>query len=286
MQLIIVSGLSGSGKSIALNTLEDSGYYCIDNLPFFMIEYFLDEKNRGHSGYQKVAIGVDSRNLADSAEQFPTILKQIKTLGIDCRTLFLTADDFVLMNRFRETRRKHPLSTDIISLSDAIEKEQLLMEPIVGYADIVIDSTHMNIHQIRLAIRDRIENDVSQVCAVKLESFGFKYGLPADADFVFDARCLPNPYWQANLRDKTGIDQEVKDFLNASEEVQQIVKDIFNLLQKWLPLFEKGNRNYLNVAIGCTGGQHRSVYIIEKVSALLHQDSRDALVRHRELSKQ
>ena len=286
MKLIIVSGLSGSGKSIALNTLEDSGYYCIDNLPLFLLEYFLKESIQQQSTYQKVAIGLDSRNQANTVQQFPALLEYINKLDIDCKTLFLQADQFVLINRFRETRRKHPLSNDHVSLSDAIEKEQLLMESIAGYADIVIDSTHMNIHQIRKEIRSRIEIGDSHVCTVKLESFGFKYGLPADADFVFDARCLPNPYWQSNLREETGKDTGVKIFLDASEEVQQIVNDIYKLLHRWLPLFEKENRSYLNVAVGCTGGQHRSVYIIEKVSVLLQNDDRNNLVRHRELSKQ
>ncbi|HFD12815.1 MAG TPA: RNase adapter RapZ [Crenotrichaceae bacterium] len=286
MKLIIVSGLSGSGKSIALSTLEDSGYYCIDNLPLFLLEDFLAEAVHRQNVYQKVAISIDSRNQTNTVQQFPVLLKHVSDLKIDCRTLFLQADQLVLINRFRETRRKHPLSTETVSLSDAIEEEQLLMEPIVGYADIVIDSTHMNIHQIRQAIRNKIENKIAHVCTVKLESFGFKFGLPADADLVFDARCLPNPYWQANLREKTGKDPEVKRFLDASVEVQQIVTDIYNLLKHWLPLFEKENRSYLNVAVGCTGGQHRSVYLTEKVSDLLLKDSRDCMLRHRELSKQ
>jgi UPF0042 nucleotide-binding protein len=199
--------------------------------------------------------------------------------------MFLIADEQVLVNRFRETRRKHPLSTETLALSGAIEKELLLMEPIASFADIVIDTTHMNIHQIRRAIRERVDKGLSHVCAVKLESFGFKYGLPADADFVFDTRCLPNPYWQADMREKTGKDTVVREFLDASIDVQQVVSDIYHLLQRWLPLFEKENRSYLNVAVGCTGGQHRSVYIVEKVSAILHHESRDSLIRHREISK-
>ncbi len=285
MKLIIVSGLAGSGKSIALNTLEDSGYYCIDNLPFFLLETFLDESCRQQDVYQKVAIGIDSRNQANTDQQFPALIERINNLGIDCSIMFLIADEQVLVNRFRETRRKHPLLTETLALSGAIEKELLIMEPIASFADIVIDTTHMNIHQIRRAIRERVDKGLSHVCAVKLESFGFKYGLPADADFVFDTRCLPNPYWQADMREKTGKDTVVRDFLDASVDVQQVVNDIYHLLQRWLPLFEKENRSYLNVAVGCTGGQHRSVYIVEKVSAMLHHESRDSLIRHREISK-
>jgi len=284
MKLIIVTGLSGSGKSVALNTLEDSGYYCIDNMPFFLLDYFLRESCRQQDTYPKVAVGVDSRNHVDVGRKFPFLLERISSLNIDCSILFLRADLHVLMNRFRETRRKHPLASDTVTLSDAIEQEQLLMEPVAGYADFVIDTTHMNVHQVRQVVRDRIEEGGSHVCVVKLESFGFKHGLPRDADFVFDARCLPNPYWQKNLREETGRDQGVRKFLDASAEVQQLVKDIHGFLARWLPLFKKENRRYLNVSVGCTGGQHRSVYIIEKLARLLEQESCDILVRHRELT--
>ncbi len=286
MKLIIVSGLFGSGKSIALNTLEDCGYYCIDNLPFFLLEKFLNESSRQEGIYEKVAIGIDSRNHAETDQQFPSLIKQINNLGIDCSTLFLRANRQILINRFNETRRKHPLSSDTVTLTDAIEKELVRMEPIAGYADILVDTTHMNIHQLQQVIRDRVENGVAHSCSVQLESFGFKHGVPAEADFVFDVRCLPNPYWQVNLREETGKDKGVGDFLNNKPEVQLIVNDIFSLLERWLPLFEKENRSYLTIAIGCTGGQHRSVYIVEKVSALIQQQSsRDSLVKHRELSK-
>lgn len=285
MKLVIVSGLSGSGRSIALNTLEDSGYYCIDNLPFFLLEYFLDETCRQQNTYQKVAIGIDSRNQVDFVRKFPALLEYIVSLEIDCNTLFLKANLDTLINRFHETRRKHPLSSDTVTLRDAIDKEQLLMEPVADYADIVIDTTYMNVHQIRQVLRDRIEKGVPHACAIKLESFGYKYGLPPDSDFVFDARCLPNPYWQAGLQEQTGMDTGVVAFLNASAHVQEFVNDIHHFLQRWLPVFEKEHRNYLNVAVGCTGGQHRSVYIIEKIAALLQKDTHDVIVRHREISK-
>jgi UPF0042 nucleotide-binding protein len=284
MKLIIVSGLFGSGKSIALNTLEDCGYYCIDNLPFFLLEKFLNECSNQQGVYENVAIGVDGRNHAEIDQKFPALIEHINNLDITCSTLFLRADRQILINRFNETRRKHPLSSDTVTLTDAIEKELVLMEPIAGYADVVIDTTQMNIHQLQQVIRERIENGGGHCCSVQLESFGYKHGLPADADFVFDVRCLPNPYWQANLRDETGKDQGVVDFLDNKPEAQQIVTDIYHFLHHWIPLFEKENRRYLTVAIGCTGGQHRSVYVVEKLSALLHQASRDSLVKHRELS--
>ena len=285
MKLIIVSGLFGSGKSIALNTLEDCGYYCIDNLPFFLLEKFLNECSKHQGIYEKVAIGVDSRNHADTNQQFPVLIEQINNLGINCSTLFLRADRQILINRFNETRRKHPLTSDTVTLTDAIENELVLMEAIAGYADILIDTTHMNVHQLQQVIRDRIEKGVVRSCSVQLESFGFKHGVPAEADFVFDVRCLPNPYWQVNLREETGQDKGVADFLDNKPEVQLIVNDIYSLLDRWFPLFEKENRSYLTVAVGCTGGQHRSVYIVEKISTLLQQTSRDILVKHRELAK-
>jgi UPF0042 nucleotide-binding protein len=285
MKLIIVSGLSGSGKSIALNTLEDSGYYCIDNLPFFMLENFLNESASQQGIYQKVAISIDSRNHAETDQQFPALIEHIRSLGINCSTLFLHAEAQILINRFRETRRKHPLLSDTVALGDAIEKELLMMTPIASCADIVIDSTRMNIHQLRQVIRDRIENSAPHPCSVKLESFGFKFGLPVDADFVFDVRCLPNPYWQTNLREKTGKDPSVNDFLDSSDDAQEFVDDINHLLQRWVPLFEKDNRSYLNIAIGCTGGQHRSVYVVEKIAVLLNQAARNHIIHHRELSK-
>ncbi|MCH9698719.1 MAG: RNase adapter RapZ [Gammaproteobacteria bacterium] len=286
MKLVIVSGLSGSGKSIALATLEDKGYYCIDNLPVFLLENFLEEARKPHNRYQKVAVSIDSRNQANTVQLFPGLLETIRKLDIEFTTLYLQAEQFVLINRFRETRRRHPLSHNDLSLSDAIEEEQRLMNPIANYADIIIDTTHMNIHQIRQEINNRIEKGISQGCTVRLESFGFKYGIPADADLVFDARCLPNPYWQTNLCEKTGQDIEVKNFLKSSPEVSQMIEDIFKLLQRWLPLFEKENRRYLNVAVGCTGGQHRSVYVIEEVAVQLRTDNNKTLIRHRELSKQ
>jgi UPF0042 nucleotide-binding protein len=285
MKLIIVSGLSGSGKSIALNTLEDSGYYCIDNLPFFLLENFLNESTRQQGIYEKIAISIDSRNHAVSDQQFPVLVEHIHSLGINCTTLFIQADAQILINRFRETRRKHPLLSDTIALGDAIKQEQMLLEPIAGKADIVIDTTRLNIHQLRQVIRDRLEKAVPYLCSVKLESFGFKFGIPLDADFVFDVRCLPNPYWQVNLRQQTGKEAGVGDFLDQSVDVQNFAIDIDRLLQRWLPMFEKDNRSYLNVAIGCTGGRHRSVYIVEKIADLLQQASRNSLINHRELSK-
>lgn len=284
MNLIIVSGLSGSGKSIALETLEDSGYYCIDNLPIALFEPFVrDAMNCGEKIYHKVAISIDARSRCDSLEQFAQTLELAEQLGIACQVLYLKAGFECLIRRFSETRRKHPLTDQSHSLTDAIVLEEHMLGPIASRANLVIDTSHTNIHQLRDIIRERVGAKREQLMSVYCLSFGYKNGIPFDADFIFDARCLPNPHWEPALRPKTGRDPEVKDFLSNIPEVQQYLDDVTNFMRRWAPRFVTENRSYLTIAIGCTGGQHRSVYLTEALASNLQSSEYDLMVRHRDL---
>ncbi len=289
MHLVFVSGLSGSGKSIALSTLEDCGYYCIDNLPVRLIETFIrDTCQKNPRLYEKTAISIDYRNLSSDAELFQHTLETLKQFSIDYQLLFLSADSNTLLKRYSETRRKHPLSHATLDgaglpLADAIEEERKLLEPITVLADLLVDTSRLNIHQLRELVRERIgQRDVFQL-SLCFESFGFKYGLPLDADFVFDARCLSNPHWEPSLRNLSGRDQPVADFLENLPETQKYLSSIQSFLDTWIPQFLNQNRSYLTIAIGCTGGQHRSVYLAEKLGQRFSDSPYPVLVRHREL---
>jgi UPF0042 nucleotide-binding protein len=284
MNLVIISGLSGSGKSIALHTLEDMGYYCIDNLPVGL----LDALSQEFSGHQlgrvdKVAVGIDARNHAEQIGHFPAFLASCSERGIDCRTLFLQADSRILLQRFSETRRKHPLSGPDTTLADAIEEERALLAPVAGGADLFIDTSRTNVHQLRELVRECIGAARSSGLSVVLRSFGFKHGIPVDADIVFDARCLPNPHWEPGLRHLTGLDRDVIEFLDREPSVHELCDDIESFLARWVPRYDKDNRSYLSVAIGCTGGQHRSVYLVESLVARLGERFGNIVKRHREL---
>jgi UPF0042 nucleotide-binding protein len=277
MQLIIVSGLSGSGKSIALSTLEDCGYYCVDNLPVRLIEAFVRD---GNQNLGKTAISIDCRNLAGDVNLFEEALKTLKQFTIPYRILFLTAALDTLINRYRETRRKHPLSHTGLLLAEAIERERKLLEPIAAQADLLIDTTHTNIHQLRELVVKRLTEDHRQL-ALCFTSFGFKHGLPLDADFVFDARCLPNPHWEPELRPLTGRDPQVAAYLENLPETELFLSQVEAFLTTWLPQFGT-QRGYLTIAIGCTGGRHRSVYLAEKLGQRF-LGLYSVVVRHREL---
>lgn len=280
MQLVIVSGLSGSGKSIALSTLEDCGYYCIDNLPVRLIEPFVRESSRDQG---KTAISIDCRNLSGDVNLFGEALSTLKKFAIPYRILFLIAASQTLLNRYSETRRKHPLSHATgLPLADAIEHERRLLESIAAYADLIIDTTHTNIHQLRELVLARLGEDNRQL-ALCFTSFGFKHGIPLDADFVFDARCLPNPHWEPELRPLTGRDPPVADYLQNLPETAQFLTQIETFLKTWLPRFRAQNRSYLTIAIGCTGGRHRSVYLAEKLGQVF-SGPYSVVVRHRELA--
>lgn len=284
MDLIIVSGLSGSGKSIALETLEDCGYYCIDNLPVALIESFIRQAVAdGQPVFQRAALGIDARNQTSNLEKFPATLDLASRLGIQYQIIFLQADSDTLLKRFSETRRKHPLTDSTHPLSEAIELERKLLEPVASRAHLLIDTTYTNVHQLRDIIQTRVGGKRSNLMSLYFLSFGYKNGIPMDADFVFDARCLPNPHWVPMLRPKTGQDAEVAEFLERIPEVRHYLDDLNRFLKRWVPQFAAEGRSYLTVAIGCTGGQHRSVYLVEALAARFRSGPNDLLVRHRDL---
>lgn len=285
IRLVIVSGLSGSGKSVVLHTLEDLGYYCIDNLPMYLLRAMAEElKQNSDSPNRKMAVSIDARNQTKNLHQLPQLVKDIREYGIQCQMIFLEAQDDVLLRRFSETRRKHPLTDENHSLSDAIKLERDILEPYLSNADLRIDTSKTNQHELRDLIRNNIAERKQQQIAVQFQSFGYKHGVPRDVDFVFDVRCLPNPHWEKELRSLTGLDQEVANFLEGNERVEQLKDDIVSFLERWVPIFESDGRNYLTIAIGCTGGQHRSVYLAEKISTYFQNSGCEAITRHRELS--
>lgn len=284
MKLVVISGVSGSGKSTALHVLEDQGYYCIDNLPVGLLPDFAKKMQALPGGIGKLAaVGIDARNPAIDLNSFPEILNTLKESGLDCEIMYLDADDEVLLKRFSETRRRHPLSGKNSSLLEAIHQERLLLQPIALRADLNTDTTRSNVHQLRDLIRERIQGD-SGGLSILFESFGFKHGQPNDADFMFDARFLPNPHWETNLRALTGLDSEVADFLESQKLVEKFFEQIKMLMKDWIPCFEADNRNYLTIAIGCTGGQHRSVYLVERLGRYFQQHHDNVIIRHRDLS--
>jgi len=284
MSMVVISGLSGSGKSIALHALEDLDYYCIDNLPIGMLNSLANEIYEQHlSHISNVATCIDARNRATLLAGFPEIISELRTSGITCKTLFLHADDATLLKRFSETRRKHPLSDNDTPLADAITLERGLLEPIADNADLFIDTTRTNVHQLRKLVMDSVGRQEDAGFSVVLRSFGYKHGIPADADFVFDARCLPNPHWQPNLRTQTGIDKDVVDYLEAQDIVAEYYSQLKTFLAHWIPAFKKDNRSYLSIAIGCTGGQHRSVYLVDRLAKHIDNVYGDIVTRHREL---
>lgn len=282
MKLVIVSGLSGSGKSIALQVLEDLEYYCIDNLPINMLEALTKEILTAKHEY--VAIGIDARNVTAELENFPKQIQQLQKNKIDCEIFFLEASDAALIKRFSETRRRHPLSNQETPLNEAIIQERFLLEPISSKADLRVDTSATNVHQLRDLIKARVKQADNQSISIMFESFGFKHGVPVNADFVFDVRCLPNPHWVSELRNLTGLDEAVIQYLDGFEEVDEMLNDILNFVNKWLPKFEADNRSYITIAIGCTGGQHRSVYLVNKLAKMTKNKHNNVLSRHREIS--
>lgn len=284
MKLLIVSGLSGSGKSIALDTLEDCGYYCIDNLPVLLLEDFINHVMLADTKtYAKTAIGIDARNQSDSLANFSASLDLIRSKGIQCEILFLQAEEYALLKRYSETRRKHPLTDAARPLQEAIKIEKKMLIPVSSHANIIIDTSRTHYHELRELIRDQVGERNSQHISLQFQSFGFKNGIPLDADFIFDARSLPNPYWIPELRALSGKDQPVIDFLENKTLVEELFRDISDFLARWIPRFETEGRSYLTVAIGCTGGQHRSVYLVESLSTRFQGSTRNVIVRHRDM---
>ncbi len=279
MKLVLISGLSGSGKSVALNLLEDSAYYCVDNLPVVMLTVLvrmLKEEN-----IDKVAVAIDARS-GHGIELLPEKLEMLREDGVDPTFLFLYSNEETLLKRYSESRRRHPLATTEQSLEEAIRSERTLLEPISGLGH-RIDTSGLKANALREWVRQFIEAEPGRGLTLMFESFGFKHGIPLDADLVFDVRCLPNPHYDVNLRPLTGREQPVIEFLEVEAEVRQMRDDIARFVATWLPCYIKDNRNYLTVAIGCTGGQHRSVYIAEWLAREFATHAH-VLVRHRTLA--
>jgi UPF0042 nucleotide-binding protein len=284
MRLIIVSGLSGSGKSVALNALEDLGYYCVDNIPASLLApFFEDLLKRRDTAYENVAVGLDARNRPADIGAIPKMKAELDPKGIFCEIIFLQAEDDILLSRFSETRRKHPLSEPGLSLRDAIAREREVLGPIINSADLIIDTTRTTVYELRDLMSSRVARKPATALSILVESFGYKHGLPADADFVFDVRCLPNPYWEQRLRSLNGKDQAVIDFLQQHDEVNEMLNDIETFLDRWIPRYQTFARSYLTVAIGCTGGQHRSVFFAEQLACRLKKRYGDIATRHNEL---
>ena len=284
MRLIIVTGLSGSGKSVALHALEDAGYYCIDNLPVTLLPALTTELLSNNAIYsQDVAIGIDVRASTSGLDILPPVIEGLRRDGLECTILFLEAEDRVLLRRFSETRRKHPLSDREHTLTEAVLLERRKMLPVRQAADLLIDTSRTSLHQLRRQIRRKIAR-IPEELQIEVQSFGFKFGLPQDADLVFDARLLPNPYWRVELRPLTGKDQEVREFLENEPETGKFIDEIDRLLHSWLPGYRNEGRSYLTIAIGCTGGQHRSVYLVEQLAERLREKGYNCLINHRELA--
>jgi UPF0042 nucleotide-binding protein len=284
MHLIIVSGLSGSGKSVALHMLEDIDYYCVDNIPAALLKPLISHTVRGGGeSYPRTAVGLDARNRPNEIETVPALVAELRRSGIGCEVLYLHASDAVLLKRYSETRRKHPLITQGIGLREAIASERALLEPITAAADLVIDTSNMGVHALRELIRGRVDRRHDGRLSLLFESFGFKYGIPGDADFVFDVRSLPNPYWEHALRDLSGCDAPVVQYLTSHPAVQAMITDIGDFLNRRIPEFSLANRSYLTIAIGCTGGRHRSVFIAERLAAVFRKSYPEVLTRHNAL---
>ena len=284
-RLIILSGLSGSGKSVALHTLEDEGFYCVDNLPLSLLPDFTERMLKQQMKiYPLIAVGIDARSGHDDLSNFDNIISEVKKFDIQVEIIFLKAERNTLFKRFNETRRKHPLTKRGIPLFEAIEIENSLLAPVANEADMTLDTTHTNIHQFRSIIKERLlEQNKESGISLLFQSFGFKHGSPSDSDFVFDVRCLPNPHWETDLRPLTGQDTGVINFLQSYEIVDKMFNQIAQFIENWTPEFEVQNRYYLTISIGCTGGQHRSVYLAESLYNYFKDNYANVSLRHREL---
>lgn len=284
MRLIIVSGRSGSGKTTALHLLEDNGFYCIDNLPASLFTTAIEQALLQTEIIQpKIAVSIDARSLPRQIENFPSIFERLSAKYIQCDLVYLDAKDEILISRFSETRRRHPLTTATRSLAEAIDDESKLLAPIINLATLHVDTSQLNVYQLKDFLKLHLLEEPELGTAFLIESFGFKRGIPLDADWVFDLRSLPNPYWVAELRNLKGTDQTVIDYLVEQPEVLEMQNDILLFLEKWLPRFAATNRSYITVAVGCTGGQHRSVYMAEQIGKILKATLKNVQVRHRDL---
>jgi UPF0042 nucleotide-binding protein len=283
-RLVIVTGMSGAGKTVVLHALEDYDYYCIDNLPAGLLTELVEHvRDRTQAAYRNIAIGIDARSPREDLDRFPQVLQALKDISLRPEVVFLSASDEALIRRFSETRRRHPLSAQGLSLAQAINTERELLAPLADQADLMIDSSQYYVYQLRDTVRERVAKKPPGGLSVQFISFGFKHGVPADADFVFDVRYLPNPHWKPKLRDLSGLDGEVVAFMESVPMVADTIAELADLLERWIPRFIRDNRSYLTIAIGCTGGHHRSVYIAERLSARIREQGCQVITTHRNL---
>lgn len=287
MQLVIVSGLSGSGKSVALDTLEDFGAHCVDNMPPTLLLEYVESLMQLDSHYPKqAAIGMDARALPKDLDRFPSILEQIRKLPCDITVMFLDSDEDTLIRRFSDTRRRHPLADRVPTLREAVRQERECLAAIANLADLRLDTSRTNVHELRTLLRQRLKLDRAPL-SVLLQSFAYRSGVPSDSDFVFDSRCLPNPHWVDELRTLNGTDPAVCDYLSKQPQAAAMLEDLKKFLDHWIPSFVEAGRHYLNISIGCTGGQHRSVYLVEQLAELLSDSATlQITVLHRDMEAQ
>lgn len=284
VRLVIITGLSGSGKSIALDMLEDLEFYCIDNLPAGLVEPFLDQAGSGQlQASPQAAIALDIRNLPGELIKVPDMIRRLRESGVQVDLIFLDAANEVVIKRYGESRRQHPLCRSGLSLATAIMNEREILSPLHDIADLVIDSSRTNVHQLRKIISDRVALHRAGHLSLNFTSFGFKHGLPHDADYVFDVRFLPNPYWEAELRDMVGLDEPVVRYLESHPEVKAFFDSLIGFLEPCLEAHKRNNRSFLTVAIGCTGGRHRSVYLCERLARHFAESFHKINIRHTEL---
>lgn len=282
MRLIIISGSSGSGKSTALHVLEDMGFICIDNLPASLLPDLVKRINQDDD--KQYAVSIDARNSEEDIASLPLLIQSSDVAALNYRVIFLDADDNILLRRFSETRRRHPLSNQDTNLQAAITREKILLKPIIDIADINIDTSDMGFHDLRDLVKRNIFALYNASTSILFQSFGFKYGLPRDSDLVFDVRCLPNPHWDISLRASTGNDEGVIKFLEKEPDVIDMYNDIRQFLERWLPSYDANNRSYMTICIGCTGGQHRSVYLCNILTEHFKKTLDDVQLSHRELN--
>ena len=285
MHIIIVTGLSGSGKTLALNTLEDQNYSCIDNLPPELLPQLLDSAESEQR--QKIAIGVDIRSGTEKIQALPQIIANIKSRHQHIDIVYLYAATTIIKKRYNETRRRHPLSSGKQSLADSLEAEKKILDGISNIADLRIDTSKTDIYQLSHIIKQRLCKNHIQGMSLMFQSFGFKHSAPSDSDFMFDVRCLPNPYWVNDLREFSGQDQPIQEWLKKHDSVQKMIMDISHFLKNWIPSFEENQKAYMTISIGCTGGHHRSVYITEQLAHIFAKKyHKNTLIYHRELCKE
>ncbi|MDG6881282.1 glmZ(sRNA)-inactivating NTPase [Phocoenobacter uteri] len=282
MELIIISGRSGSGKSVALRALEDMGYYCVDNLPLSLIPSLVDILSKTNDS---IVVSLDIRNYPNYIKKFDNLLSELPNY-VNTRFIFLDCNPNILIQRYSDSRRLHPLSKENLSLEGAITLETKLLTPLYQYANNIIDTTHLSTHELAAKLRNLLTDSENKELHIIVESFGFKYGIPPDADYVFDVRFLPNPYWDINLRSMTGLEKPVQDFLSNHQLVEQFIQKTSDYLEMWLTELEHNNRSYLTIAIGCTGGKHRSVFVAEQLFEYFKQKNHNVKIRHRQLEKE